>query len=188
MIRQTRAEDERIGPDARVVVALGRPVQGPGAPRVESPERVLRMWEMLYAVSDDLKLETMPPETLARIRQLLETATTEPRRSISPALARELDHLIGDGGSEASASEVRIQYASLLGWLGGLVIGMYRQLEEAKRDLLLAEHRGGPGDPESRAAGSLWVAPHADFSPPPGRNVPGQERLVLTRELRLVMA
>jgi Bacterial proteasome activator len=156
-----QAGPARIGPDTHVVVALGRPVQGPAAPRVESPERVLRLWEMLSGVGDELNLQTMPPETLARIRRLLQTVTEELRRSVSPPLAEELRDLIGDGGgTDASASEVRIQYASLLGWLGGLVISMYTQLQDAKRELLTAEHLGGPGDPGSRATRSAGGAAH----------------------------
>jgi len=158
----------QVGSATRVAVALGRPVQGPEAPRVESPERVMRMWEMLSGVGDELKLETLPPETLARVRQLLQTVTAELRRSVSPPLAGELRDLIGDGGgTEVSASEVRIQYASLLGWLGGLVISMYSQLEEAKRELLRAEHLGGPGDPGSRAEGP-W-RPAGGAAPAAGR-------------------
>lgn len=144
--RPDQARPDRIGPATHVVVALGRPVQGPGAPRVESPDRVLRIWEMLSGVGDELNLQTMPPETLARIRRLLRTVTAELERSVSPALAEELHHLIGDGdAAEASASEVRIQYASLLGWLGGLVISMYTQLQESKRELLMAGHPGRSG-------------------------------------------
>jgi len=135
------AGPDQVGPATRVVVALGRPVQGPGAPRVESPDRVMRLWEMLMGVRDELKLETVPPETLARVRQLLRTMTAELQRSVSPALAGELDRLMGDGGAGASAAEVRIQYASLLGWLGGLVIGMYDQLEDSKRELLAGHLR-----------------------------------------------
>lgn len=143
-----------IGPATRVVVALGRPAQGPEAPRVESPERILRMWEMLNGVADELSLQTMPPESLARVRGLLRTVTAELERSVSPPLAEELRHLLGDGGAtEVSASEVRIQYASLLGWLGGLVISMYTQLQDTKRELLTAGRPGGADDPGSRAAG-----------------------------------
>jgi Bacterial proteasome activator len=149
-----QAGPDLIGPATRVVVALGRPVQGPGAPRVESPERVLRIWEMLSGVGDELNLQTMPPETLARIRRLLRTVTAELERSVSPALAEELCHLIGDGDvAEASASAVRIQYAGLLGWLGGLVISMYTQLQDSRRELLMAGHLGGADGPGSRAAG-----------------------------------
>lgn len=156
-----RIGPDRIGPATRVVVALGRPVQGPGAPRVESPERVLRIWEMLSGLGDELNLQTMPPETLARVRQLLQTVIEELRRSVSPPLAGELRDLIGDGGgAEVSASELRIQYSGLLGWLGGLVISMYGQLQDSKRELLLAEHLGGPVNPGSRAAGSAGGAAH----------------------------
>ena len=125
---------------------------------MESPERVLRMWEMLSGVGDELKPETMPPETVARIHRLLKTVTAELQHSVSPALAGELRHLIDDGGAGASASEVRIEYASLLGWLGGLMIGMYSQLEDSERELLMAGHLGGPGDPGSRAERSCRAA------------------------------
>jgi hypothetical protein len=141
----------QVGSATRVAVALGRPVQGSGAPRVESPERVVRAWEMLIGINDELKLETLPPETVARVRELLKTVTAELQRSVSPALAGELRHLLGDDEAGASASEVRIQYASLLGWLGGLVVSMYSQLEGSKRQLLPAEHLGGLDGPGSGA-------------------------------------
>lgn len=38
-----QAGPDRIGPATRVVLALGRPVEGPEAPQVESRERVMRM-------------------------------------------------------------------------------------------------------------------------------------------------
>lgn len=38
---------DQVVPMSRIVVTLGRPAQGPGACRVESPERVVRMWELL---------------------------------------------------------------------------------------------------------------------------------------------
>jgi hypothetical protein len=94
----------------------------------------------------------MPPESLARVQRMLKAVSAEVERSVSPALAGELRHLVGCGGAEPGASEVRIEYASLLGWVGGLVIGMYGQLEDAKRDLYMAGHAPGkgPGGGDSR--------------------------------------
>ena len=128
---------------SRIVVALGRPAQGPGACRVESPERVVRMWELLNEARGELHPETMPPESLARVQRLLKAVSAELERSVSPALAEELRHLIDCVGAEPDAAEVRIEYASLLGWAGGLVIGMYSQLEDAWRHQHLAHTSGG---------------------------------------------
>ena len=131
----------------------------PGTPSVPGgvPQRVLRLWEMLIGAGGELKLETLPPQALARIHQLVKAVTAELQDSVSPALAAELHHLIDGCEAQPSASEVRIEYASLLGWLGGLVTGMYTQLQDSKRDLLRAGRLrgGGPGDPDSRPAAGV---------------------------------
>ena len=145
---------DQVVPMSRIVVALGRPAQGPGACRVESPERVVRMWELLNEAGGELHLEIMPPESLARVQRLPKAVSAELERSVSPALAEELRHLIDCVGGEPDAAEVRIEYASLLGWVGGLVIGMYSQLEDARRHQRMAGTFGsGPGgeDPPRRA-------------------------------------
>lgn len=144
---QRPAGRDRVVPMPRVVVALGRPAQGPGACRVESPERVVRMWELLNEAGGELHLDTMPPESLARVQRLLKAVSAEIERSVSPALAEELRHLVDFDGAEPDAGEVRIEYASLLGWLGGLVIGMYSQLEDTKHDPHMAGHAPGGGQP-----------------------------------------
>jgi hypothetical protein len=66
------------------------------------------------------------------------------------SLPRVSPQIIDGCAAEPSASEVRIEYASLLGWLAGLVIGMSAQLQGSRRELLLAGRLGGPGDPGSR--------------------------------------
>jgi hypothetical protein len=43
--------------------------------------------------------------------------------------------LLDCGAADPDAADVRIEYASLLGWLGGLVIGMFGQLEDTRHDL-----------------------------------------------------
>lgn len=165
---QQPAEPDLAGPATRVVVALGRPAHGPGACRVESPERVMRIWEMLIEAGDELKPETLPPETLARVQRLLKAASAELQRSVSPALARELRQLIDCGGAEPSASEVRIEYASFLGWLGGLVVGMYSQLQDARDGLRMAGQLpdATPGERDPRSAPG--TAPQAAGSPGSG--------------------
>lgn len=55
------AEQDLAGPTTRIVVALGRPAQGPGARRVESPDRVLRMWDMLNEAAGEGANVAAPP-------------------------------------------------------------------------------------------------------------------------------
>jgi hypothetical protein len=173
------------------MVALG-PVAGIGSKyRVAAPGRVLRMWALLNRAGQELSAPDLPPEALARLHALFGTVTAELRRSLSPALTAELDELIGSFGDGADALQVRLQYAGLLGWLGGLVISMLAELDTAAWNLDLLEavsaasapprsqavHRdsGGEGSPQSadrrravRGAGSS-VAPRlfGDLDPSP---------------------
>ena len=58
---------------------------------------------------------------------------------MSPALRGELDHLTRhDGTVPATTSELRIEYASLVGWTGGLVIviAMLDQLQQGSADII----------------------------------------------------
>lgn len=129
---QRPAELAETMPMPRIVVVLGRTAPGGKAYRVESPDRVLRMWALLNEAGSELHAQALPPQSLARIQRLLKAVRAELERSVSPALAGELRHLLGFGGAEPDAAEVRIEYASLLGWVGGLVIGMLGQLEAAQ--------------------------------------------------------
>ena len=61
------------------------------------------------------------------------------------ALPEELRHLVDWNGAEPDAAGVRIECASLLGWLGGRVIGMYSQLEDSRRHEHMADHTSGSG-------------------------------------------
>lgn len=131
---QRPAGRAKIVPMPRIVVALGRPARGGKAYRVESPDRVLRLWALLNEVGNELHAQTLPPESPARVQRLLKAVRAELERSVSPALADELHHLLDRGGAEPDAAEVRIEHASLLGWTGGLVIGMLSQLEAAQHD------------------------------------------------------
>jgi Bacterial proteasome activator len=126
-------------PMPRVVVVLGRTAPGGKAYRVESPDRVLRMWALLNEAGGELHAQALPPQSLARIQRLLKAVRAELERSVSPALAGELRHLLDFGGAEPDAAGVRIEYASLLGWVGGLVIGMLGQLEAAQHGPQMAD-------------------------------------------------
>jgi hypothetical protein len=140
----------------RIVVALGGTARGGKAYQVESPDRVLRLWAMLNEAGSELHAQTLPPQSLARVHRMLMAVRAELERSVSPALAGELHHLLDGGGAEPGAAEVRIEYASLLGWVSGLVIGMIGQLEAVQHAPYMASH----SRVESRAGDrpGIWPA------------------------------
>jgi hypothetical protein len=87
---------------------------------------------MLNEAGSELHAQALPPQSLARVHRMLMAVRAELERSVSPALAGELHRLLDGGEAEPSAAEIRIEYASLLGWVGGLVIAMLGQLEAAR--------------------------------------------------------
>ena len=99
---------------------------------MEAPDRVLRLWSLLNAAADDFHLAGVAPGVVPRLQRLVEAVVAELERSVSPALAGELRHLVRPGQVPVSAAELRIEYVSLLGWMSGLVIEILGQLEAAR--------------------------------------------------------
>jgi hypothetical protein len=129
-----RTEHQRAGHDEaapRLAIIL-RERSGSGcANRVEAPDRVLRMWSLLNTADEELHHVTRPG-AVGRLQRQLEAVTAELERSVSPTLASELHHLVGHGGTvPITLPELRIEYASVLGWAGGLVIAMLSELATA---------------------------------------------------------
>jgi hypothetical protein len=114
---------------ARLAVVLNGHSGSPRPCRVEAPDRVLRMWTLLNTADDELHQAKLSPGAAARLERQLRVITTELERSVSPVLADELHHLIGQGrNASPTLAELRVDYASVLGWTGGLVIAMLDQL------------------------------------------------------------
>ncbi len=126
-------QDESV-PAPRLVVALGRPDREGRKFWVASPDRLLRMLALLTEAADEVRLVSLPPQSLFRLRRLLIAVSAEVERSVSPALADELHRLLGHGGTEPDAAELRVELVALLGWVSGLAIGMLSQLENAAND------------------------------------------------------
>jgi hypothetical protein len=116
-----------------VVVTLAGPSAGPGARRVQAPDRVLRIWGLLSATDRELHscASAKTPETVLGLRQSLLAARADLEQSISAALAAELGHILSPQLASPGPDELRIECASLLGWTGGLVLDMLGQLEAA---------------------------------------------------------
>ena len=117
---------------ARLAVVLGGPPGAPDACRVEAADRVMRVWALLNATDSELHQVSLPAETVDRLQRQLEAITAELEGAVSGELAGELDRLVRRRGTApATVGELRLEYASLLGWVGGLVIGMLSELEMA---------------------------------------------------------
>jgi hypothetical protein len=136
---QRPAGQAETRPALRVAVAVGRPARNGKAYQVVSPDRLLRMLTLLTEADDELRQVDLPPQSLARVQRQLSTVSAEIERSVSPALAEELQHLLGQRTAEPGPREVRIEYVALLGWVSGLVIGMLGELEAAAKELHITD-------------------------------------------------
>ena len=113
----------------RVAVVLDRQAD---ASRVDAPDRVLRIWAMLRNANDELHQACLRPEMMARLQRQFGALSAELERSLSPALAGELRRILDrDKDTELTADELRVEYATLLAWMIGLVIEILTQLEAA---------------------------------------------------------
>jgi hypothetical protein len=129
-------------PPPRLAVVLGRSADADRICRVDEPGRVLRIWSLLNDTDNELHQVSLPPAAAPRLQQQLDALTGELERSVSPALAGELRHLIPQGeGAAPTADELRVEYASLLGWTGGLVIEMLSQVEAAGKKVARSSRR-----------------------------------------------
>lgn len=131
MTKADEQASERATPAPRLVIALDGPVTGRGACRVEAPDRVLRMWAVLSATDGELHQPTLTPAALPRLQRSLQAVRKVLDRSVSAPLAEELHHLLRPRATSPVSDELRIECASLLGWTGGLVLGILEQVEAA---------------------------------------------------------
>ena len=112
---------------------------------MDAPGRVLRVWALLNRADDELRQGRLPSAAAPRLQRQLDVLTGELERSVSPALADELRHLICQSHAAApTADELRVEYASLLGWTGALVIEMLSQIEVAGVKVARSSHHTQP--------------------------------------------
>jgi hypothetical protein len=129
----------------RLAVVLGRPAGSGRVCRVEAPDRVLRIWALLNDADTELHQVSLPPRAAPRLQRQVDALIRELERSVSPALADELHHLVDQHEAAApTADELRVEYASLLGWTGSLVIEMLSQIEVAGQKAVRPSYRAQP--------------------------------------------
>ncbi len=113
-----------IAPLRRFVVIVGEPVDGGSALRIEEPDRLLRIWSLLQATSEQLDSATLPPEGIPGLQRQLRAIRRELERALSSPLAAELERVLPSHDGAPSAGALRIECAVLLSWTGSLVVQM----------------------------------------------------------------
>jgi Bacterial proteasome activator len=125
---QQADETREAQPLPRVVIEVGRSARSGKTYRVEAPDRILRVFGLLTETHNELDLTALPAENRVRLQRLFRAVSAEIERSVSPPLAEEFRNLIHCDQDELGPAELRIEYASLLGWASGLVVAMLEQL------------------------------------------------------------
>jgi hypothetical protein len=108
----------------RFVVIVGEPADDGSAFRIEEPDRLLRVWSLLQATSEQLEAAILPPEGVPGLQRQLEGIHRELEQAVSPTLAAELRRILPSHDSVPSAGALRIECAVLLSWAGSLVVQM----------------------------------------------------------------
>jgi hypothetical protein len=127
---------QRVGqpaePRPRLAVIIGGEPGQMSECRIDDPDQVMRAWSMLNASDQELHQVSLPAGAEPRLGRQLHTLAAELERSLSPALTAELQRLLGPGrAEEMTPAELRVEYAGVLGWTGGLIIAILAQLEKA---------------------------------------------------------
>lgn len=151
--------DGRSAPAPRLAVVLDGPPDSGRVCRVEAPDRVLRIWALLNDADNELRQVSLPHMAAARLQRQLEVVIAELERSVSDALADELRHLLPWKQGAPTVDELRVEYASLLGWTAGLVSGMLEQIDAVSRWSVAAGHGPAVGATPPNAAGPVIPRP-----------------------------
>lgn len=116
--------DGDAAPPRRFVVIVGEPADVGSAFRIEEPDRLLRIWLLLQATSEQLDRATLPPEGIPGLQRQLRAIRRELERAVSSPLAAELRRILPSDDAAPSAVALRIECAVLSSWAGSLVVQM----------------------------------------------------------------
>jgi len=128
-------KDWAVTPARRFVVVVGESAIGGSASRIEEPDRLLRVWALLQATSEQLDGATLPPEGIPGLQRQLRAIHSELERAVSPPLAAELRRILPSHDAIPSAGALRIECAVLLSWVGSLVVQTLAALAAAQERL-----------------------------------------------------
>lgn len=129
-----RAQDSGIAPVRGFAVVVGESAEDGSGFRIEDPARLLRVWALLQATSDQLNGATLPPERVLELQRQLQVIRREVERAVSPPVVAELQRIMPPQDAAPSASGLRIECAVLVSWAGSLVIQMLSTLAARAND------------------------------------------------------
>jgi hypothetical protein len=127
--------DEAATPARRFVVVVGERADSGSAFRVEEPDRLLRVWSLLQATSEQLDSAALPPEGIPGLQRQLQAIRGELEGALSPPLAAELGRILPSHDPVPSSGALRIECAVLLSWVGSLVVQTMATLAAAHERL-----------------------------------------------------
>lgn len=129
---------------------------------VQEPGRVMRIGAMIRQLLEEVRSADLDEAGRDRLREIYDQSVQELSSALSDDLADELRRLASPfGDTPASAGELRVAQAQLVGWLEGLFHGiqatLFAQQAAARQQLEQMRHQlesgkrpdgeGGPGHP-----------------------------------------
>ncbi|HSP02331.1 MAG TPA: proteasome activator [Acidimicrobiales bacterium] len=129
---------------------------------VQEPGRVMRIGAMIRQLLEEVRSADLDEAGRDRLREIYDQSVQELSGALSDDLAEELHRLASPfGDTPASAGELRVAQAQLVGWLEGLFHGIQatlfaqqaaarQQLEQMRHQLESGQrpgNEGGPGHP-----------------------------------------
>ena len=139
--------------------AAAEPAEEERREAVEEPAKVMRIGSMIKQLLEEVRNTELDAPARDRLRDIYRTSIQELGTALSPDLRDELERVtIPFGEGDASAAELRIAQAQLVGWLEGLFHGIQatlfaqqmaarNQLEDMRRQLGPGADGSGPGGP-----------------------------------------
>lgn len=145
-------------------VEHGELLEGPQKPdeeevreAVSEPARVMRIGSMIRQLLEEVRAADLDDKGRDRLREIYDQSVSELSGALSDDLADELHRLASPfGDTPASAGELRVAQAQLVGWLEGLFHGiqatLFAQQAAARQQLEQMRHQlaaGQQGQEES---------------------------------------
>lgn len=132
---------------------------------VQEPGRVMRIGAMIRQLLEEVRSAELDDAGRERLREIYDQSVMELSSALSADLADELRRLASPfGDTPASAGELRVAQAQLVGWLEGLFHGIQatlfaqqaaaRQQLEQMRHQLEAGQRGRQSEPGAHPPGT----------------------------------
>ena len=118
---------------------------------VEEPGRVMRIGAMIRQLLEEVRSAELDEAGRDRLREIYDQSVQELSGALSEDLSDELHRLASPfGDAPASAGELRVAQAQLVGWLEGLFHGiqatLFAQQAAARQQLDQMRHQLAAGD------------------------------------------